>query len=91
MAQLETALVQRAQLLNAMLADVYGPQQLLAEGMLPPELVLAHTGFLRPCHNLRVPNGCYLHLYAADLVRAADGQWRVLADCTQSPTGPAMR
>jgi uncharacterized circularly permuted ATP-grasp superfamily protein/uncharacterized alpha-E superfamily protein len=85
--QLETALVQRVQLLNALLADVYGPQQLLAEGMLPPELVFAHTGFLRPCHNLQVPNGCYLHLYAADLVRAADGQWRVLADRTQSPTG----
>jgi uncharacterized circularly permuted ATP-grasp superfamily protein/uncharacterized alpha-E superfamily protein len=85
--QLETALVQRAQLLNAMLADVYGPQQLLAEGTLPPELVFAHSGFLRSCHNLRVPNGCYLHLYAADLVRAVDGQWRVLADRTQSPTG----
>jgi uncharacterized circularly permuted ATP-grasp superfamily protein/uncharacterized alpha-E superfamily protein len=85
--QLETALVQRAQLFDALLADVYGPQKLLAEGVLPPELVFAHPGFLRPCHNLPASNGRYLHLYAADLSRAADGQWYVMADRVQSPAG----
>jgi uncharacterized circularly permuted ATP-grasp superfamily protein/uncharacterized alpha-E superfamily protein len=84
---LETALVQRAHLCNALLADVYGPQKLLVEGLLPPELVFAHAGFLHPCHNLRVPNGRYLHLYAADLVRSPDGQWCVLADRVQNPAG----
>ena len=86
-AGLEAALAQRARLLNAVLADVYGPQRLLAEGLLPPELVFAHPGFLRPCHGLPVPNDCYLHVYAADLARTPDGQWQVLADRAQSPAG----
>jgi len=85
--RLVAALVQRAQVLNALLADVYGPQELLRGGLLPPELVFAHPGFLRPCHNVRVPQERYLHLYAADLARAPDGQWWVLADRTQSPSG----
>ena len=84
---LEAALAQRARLLNAVLADVYGPQRLLAEGLLPPELVFAHPGFLRPCHGLSVSNDWYLHVYAVDLARAPDGQWRVLADRAQSPAG----
>jgi uncharacterized circularly permuted ATP-grasp superfamily protein/uncharacterized alpha-E superfamily protein len=86
-ARLETALVQRARLLNAVLADVYGPGTLMQQGLLPPELVYAHTGFLRACHGLQVPHNCYLHIYAADLGRAPDGQWWVLADRAQSPAG----
>ena len=86
-ARLEAALAQRARLLNALLADVYGPQRLLVEGLLPPELVFAHPGFLRPCHGLEVPAGRYLHVYAADLGRAPDGGWQVLADRSQSPAG----
>ncbi len=85
--QLEAALEQRARLLNAILADVYGSQTLLEQGALPPELVFAHPGFLRPCHGLPVPNNCYLHFYAADLGRASDGRWWVLADRAQSPAG----
>ena len=84
---LESALAQRARLLNAVLADVYGPQRLLHEGLVPPELVFAHPGFLRPCHGLAVPNDCYLHVYAADLARTPDGHWWVMADRTQSPAG----
>ena len=84
---LETALAQRTRLLNAVLADVYGPQRLLHEGLLPPELVFAHPGFLRPCHGLAVPNDCYLHVYAADLARTPDGHWWVMADRAQSPAG----
>ncbi len=84
---LEAALAQRARLLNAILADVYGSQTLLEQGVLPPELVFAHPGFLRPCHGLPVPNNCYLHFYAVDLGRAPDGRWWVLADRAQSPTG----
>jgi uncharacterized circularly permuted ATP-grasp superfamily protein/uncharacterized alpha-E superfamily protein len=85
--RLTAALAQRVQVLNALLTDVYGPQTLLSSGLLPPELVFAHPGFLRPCHNVRVPQNHYLHLYAADLIRAPDGQWWVLADRTQSPSG----
>ena len=84
---LEVALEQRARLLNAIVADVYGSQTLLEQGVLPPELVFAHSGFLRPCHGLPVPNNCYLHFYAVDLGRAPDGRWWVLADRAQSPAG----
>lgn len=70
--RLVAALAQRAQVLNALLADVYGPQKLLRAGFLPPGLVFAHPGFLRPCHNVRVPQERYVHLYAADLARAPD-------------------
>jgi uncharacterized circularly permuted ATP-grasp superfamily protein/uncharacterized alpha-E superfamily protein len=84
---LRDGLVQRARLLEAILADLYGPQRLLHEGLLPPELVFAHPGFLRPCHGLRPVGGRALHLYAADLGRAADGRFWVLGDRTQAPSG----
>jgi uncharacterized circularly permuted ATP-grasp superfamily protein/uncharacterized alpha-E superfamily protein len=85
--RIEAALLQRARLLNLVLADLYGPQQLLHEGALPPSLVLANPAFLRPCHGIPVPNGAYLHLLAVDLARSRDGHWRVLADRTQTPSG----
>lgn len=84
---LEAGLAQRAQLLNLILADLYGPQRLLRDGLLPPELLWAHPGFLRPCHGVSVPLARYLHLLAVDLARAPDGRWWVLADRTQAPSG----
>ena len=86
-AQISSAIAQRAELFNRILADVYGPQQMLAEGLLPPALIHGHAGFLRPCHGLKVPGGIHLHLYAADLARSPDGGWWVLADRTQAPSG----
>jgi uncharacterized circularly permuted ATP-grasp superfamily protein/uncharacterized alpha-E superfamily protein len=85
--RLETALVQRTRLLNLILADVYGPQALLRQGLLPPSLVLGNPAFLRPCHGIAVPRGVYLHLHAVDLARSPDGQWWALADRTQAPSG----
>ncbi|REK07440.1 MAG: hypothetical protein DWQ37_21120 [Planctomycetota bacterium] len=86
--QLASGLEQRARLLNAILADLYGPQQLLAEGLLPAELVFAHPGFLRPCHGYNVPEDCHLHLYAAHLARSPEGNWWVVADRSQAAVGP---
>ncbi|VTR94820.1 Uncharacterized protein OS=Candidatus Entotheonella sp. TSY1 GN=ETSY1_10870 PE=4 SV=1: CP_ATPgrasp_1: Alpha-E [Gemmata massiliana] len=86
-AALEHGLVQRAQLLELVLADLYGPQWLLKDGVLPPELVVPNPGFLRPVHGVRVPGGRYLHLYAANLGRGSDGNWRVIGDRTQAPSG----
>src|SRR6478672_10289590 len=62
-AHLERGLVQRARLLELVLADLYGPQQLLNGGLVPPELVFPNPGFLRPCHGIRLPDGRFLHLY----------------------------
>jgi uncharacterized circularly permuted ATP-grasp superfamily protein/uncharacterized alpha-E superfamily protein len=86
-AALESGLAQRATLLDMALADIHGPQRLLAAGVLPAELVFGHHGFLRPCHGLKVQDDRYLHLYAADVGRAPDGSFFVLADRTQAPSG----
>ncbi|HEV8318155.1 MAG TPA: circularly permuted type 2 ATP-grasp protein [Vicinamibacterales bacterium] len=85
--RLETALMQRTRLLNLVLADLYGPQQLLRRGLLPPTLVFANPAFLRPCHGIRASRDVYLHLHAAELARSPDGQWWVLGDRTQAPSG----
>ena len=84
---LEAALIQRATLINTLLADCYGPQELIRSRQLPPALVFAQPDFLRPCHGIRPPHDTYLHFYAADLARSPDGQWWVISDRTQVPTG----
>ena len=82
-AALERGLVQRARLLEALLADIYGPQAMLAEGVVPPALIHANPGYLRACRTDPPPLAPrYLHTYTADLLRGADGAWRVLADRT---------
>jgi uncharacterized circularly permuted ATP-grasp superfamily protein/uncharacterized alpha-E superfamily protein len=85
--EIESAVVQRATLLNRILGDVYGEQTLLQEGLLPPALIHGNAGFLRPCHGMRQPDGVALHFYAIDLARAPNGRWWVVADRTQAPSG----
>ncbi|WP_085630942.1 circularly permuted type 2 ATP-grasp protein [Pseudomonas sp. R16(2017)] len=85
--RLSAGLAQRARLLNAVLADLYGPQRLIREGLLPAELVFGHNNFLWPCQGISPPDGAFLHLYAADLARTPDGRWWVTADRTQAPSG----
>ena len=86
-AQLEAGLIQRARLLNLILADLYGPQQLLRGGQIPPALLFANPGFWRPCHGLKVPGNTYLHLLAVDMARGPSGDWWVISDRTQAPSG----
>jgi uncharacterized circularly permuted ATP-grasp superfamily protein/uncharacterized alpha-E superfamily protein len=85
--RIEEGLIQRVRLLEAILADLYGPQQLLHKGLLPPELVFANSGFLRPCHGIKLPNRRFLYLTAFDLGRGPDGTLYVLGDRTQAPSG----
>ncbi|MGA7412332.1 MAG: circularly permuted type 2 ATP-grasp protein [Bryobacteraceae bacterium] len=84
---IEAGIVQRAELLNLVLEDLYGPQKLVSSGRLPAELLYANPAFLRPLAGLTVPKQTYLHLLAVDLARSADGRWWALADRTQSPSG----
>jgi uncharacterized circularly permuted ATP-grasp superfamily protein/uncharacterized alpha-E superfamily protein len=86
-AALEPALAQRARLLDAILTDLYGARTLLKRGLLPVEVVLAHSGFLRCCDQLRVPGPQQLFTVAIDLARDASGQWVVLHDRAASPSG----
>lgn len=86
-ARLDAALVQRAELLDAVLHDLYGPRRLLDDRVLPPTAVLSHPGFLRQVDGLRLPGGRELVLTATDLVRDGSGEWCVLSDRTQAPSG----
>jgi len=85
--QLSAGIAQRARLLNAVLADLYGPQRLISEGLLPAELVFGHNNFLWPCQGIVPPENAFLHLFAVDLARTPDGRWWVTADRTQAPSG----
>ncbi len=80
-------IAQRADLLNRVLADIYGPQSLLRNGTIPAPVVFGHGGFLRPALGIRPPGGVHLFQYAADLARAPNGDWWVVGDRTQAPSG----
>jgi uncharacterized circularly permuted ATP-grasp superfamily protein/uncharacterized alpha-E superfamily protein len=84
---LEAGLVQRSRLLDAVLADLYGPRSLLTEGFLPPELVFAHPGYVRAAGGIEVPGHHQLFMHACDVSRLPDGSFQVNADWTQAPSG----
>lgn len=86
-ATIERGVLQRMALLNAILADVYGEQTLLKRGLLPPALVTGHPGYLRPMCGAAIAGDTWLHVAAFDLARGPDGQWRLMAQHTQGPTG----
>lgn len=84
---IEAGLIQRASLLERIVADMYGPQKLLVQNKLSPELVFANPAFLRPLARVEQPLQPYLHLVGIDLARSPDGSWWVVADRTQAPSG----
>jgi uncharacterized circularly permuted ATP-grasp superfamily protein/uncharacterized alpha-E superfamily protein len=85
--RLEAGVIQRAQLLEQILADTYGPQNLLRKGHLPAELVFANPHFLRACHGIKPVGDLHLTFYAVDLYRDVDGRFRVLRDYGDTPAG----
>ncbi|MDQ6881333.1 MAG: circularly permuted type 2 ATP-grasp protein [Pseudomonadota bacterium] len=84
---IETGVLQRVRLLDSVMADVYGPQTLLARNLLPPALVHGHPGYLRPMHGIKPPGDTHLHIAAFDLARGPDGRWWVVSQRTQAPSG----
>jgi uncharacterized circularly permuted ATP-grasp superfamily protein/uncharacterized alpha-E superfamily protein len=84
---IEAAVTQRARLADAVLRDIYGPQRLLHDGTVPPQLVLGHPQYLRALQGVRPPADVHVHLYSLDLARASDGSWTVLASRADSPSG----
>ncbi len=86
-AQIEAGVQQRVCVLDRVMADVYGPQQLLAEGLLPAALVHGHPGYLRAMHGVTPPGDTWLHIAAFDLARGPDGNWWVVSQRTQAPSG----
>lgn len=86
-AQIEAGVLQRARLLNAMMADLYGPQELLKKALLPAALVQGHPGYLRAMQGVRPPGDTWLHIVAFDLAHGPDGRWWVVGQRTQAPSG----
>ncbi|MCU1643483.1 MAG: uncharacterized protein JWN03_3758 [Nocardia sp.] len=86
-ATLEAGVVQRSRLLDAVLADVYGPRRTLTAGLLPPQVVFGYTGYMRAAHGISLPGQHQLFLHACDISRWSDGQFRVLSDWAQAPSG----
>ncbi len=83
---LEAALIQRARLFNAVLADIYGEQRLMRDGLIPPTLIFADPAYLSACQNMQ-PAAGHLQFCAVDLARDVDGKWRVIDNHMETPAG----
>lgn len=86
-AQIESGLLERAELFNLLLRDLYGPRDLIRTGVIPPEAVFAHGGFLRACSGIRLQGEHDLIIHSVDMVRTPSGEMCVFADRSQSPSG----
>ncbi|KAA8967331.1 circularly permuted type 2 ATP-grasp protein [Mycobacterium sp.] len=86
-ATLESGLVQRSRLLNEVLADLYGPRHSVTGGILPPELLFAHPGYVRAASGIEIPGRHQLFLHGCDVSRDRSGNFLVNADWTQAPSG----
>lgn len=86
-AQLEAGLAQRSRLLNRLAADLYGARTVFRRGVLPPELVHAHPGFLHAAWGALPANARWLVFHAIDFTRDEQGRWLVLGDRAQAPSG----
>ena len=83
----EAGVVQRVRALEAFLADVYGPAEVVRDGVVPRSLITTSAGFCRPVHGIQPPNGVRVHLAGIDIVRDQAGVLRVLEDNLQVPSG----
>ncbi len=86
-AGLEAGLVQRAELLDAIMADLYGARRLLSRRHVPAAAIFDHEEYLRPLVGSEAMAGQRLFMIAADLGRDTSGQWKVISDRTQAPSG----
>ncbi len=85
--RIAAGIVQRAELLNLLLTDLYGPRTLIRHGLVPPEVIFDDPSFLRECDQIRLPTTQQLFTCAIDLARDPDGDFIVLGDRTQAPSG----
>ncbi|KQV35061.1 MULTISPECIES: circularly permuted type 2 ATP-grasp protein [unclassified Rhizobium] len=84
---LSKGLIQRADLLEKLAADLYGPNRLVSDGVLPPSLIAANPQFLRPMVGITPADGHFLHFCSFEIGRGPDGNWWVLSDRTEAPSG----
>ncbi|WP_085315021.1 circularly permuted type 2 ATP-grasp protein [Derxia lacustris] len=86
-AGLEAGLAQRAELLERILHDLYGEQRLLHDNLLPAAITVGHPSYVRPMRWVVPAGGVFLHIAAFDLARGPEGEWRVVSERTQAPSG----
>jgi uncharacterized circularly permuted ATP-grasp superfamily protein len=84
---IKRGLAQRIRALNAFVDDVYHAREIVRAGVVPWRLVVSRSHFARVVHGIRPPGGVYTHVAGCDLVRDADGTWRVLEDNVRTPSG----
>jgi uncharacterized circularly permuted ATP-grasp superfamily protein/uncharacterized alpha-E superfamily protein len=84
---IEAGVQQRMRLLEAVMADVYGPQNFLKQGLLPGALVQGHPGYLRAMAGVQPAGARFLHVVALDLARGPEGNWWVIGQRCQAPSG----
>lgn len=85
--EIERGLLERVELLNLLLADIYGERTIISSGRIPPELIFSHGGFLRACYDVQLPGPQQLILHCADMIRDTQGNMVVIGDRSQAPSG----
>jgi len=85
--RLEAGLVQRVRALNAFLADIYGPQEILRSGLVPTDLILRNPNFRREMAGRRVPHDIFVQIAGIDIVRTGPDEFYVLEDNVRTPSG----
>ncbi len=86
-AKIEAGLTQRLRALNLFMADIYGPQKILSDGLIPRDLVLGAPSYRREMQHLFVPNQAYVNVCGSDLIRGPGGEFFVLEDNLRVPSG----
>jgi uncharacterized circularly permuted ATP-grasp superfamily protein len=85
--QIKRGIAQRIRALNRFVDDVYHAREIVRAGIIPWRLVVSRSHFARAAHGIRPPGGVYCHVAGCDLVRDADGSWKVLEDNVRTPSG----
>ena len=85
--KLAAGILQRARLIDAVLADLHGTQRLLQDGSLPASLLLGSPAFVRTSVDREAPDRRFLYAYACDVARTASGEWVILGDQTDTAIG----
>ena len=86
---LEQGLLQRLEAIDRFLADIYGPQQILNDGVIPREDVESSSGWRPQMQGISLPLNRWCHISGLDLIRDGKGTWRVLEDNLRCPSGVA--
>lgn len=85
--QVEAGLIERSELFDLVLKDLYGPRELIRQSIIPPEIIYHHPGFLRQCQDIRLPTEFQLTMHAVDMLRGPNGKVVIIGDRTQAPSG----